>query len=236
MKETPTTTWPEIAFGCADSSRLVASRFPPVSLYDRVADPADLDTVFAIEMLTNPRLRQEVGELSIVPQDERISGPGTTAVMAAFTHLNPEGSRFSDGSFGVYYAAIALETAIAEVSHHRSVFLKRTQEPAIEVDLRNYRATIAAHLTDVRGAAPLHDPEDYAAPQALARQLVASGRDGVIYDSVRHPGGTCVALFRPKAVVPPVRQAEHISLVWDGHRISGWYQKSEHHWLLDKPR
>ena len=31
--------------------------------------------------------------------------------MAAFTHLNPEGSRFSDGSYGVYYAAHTLATA-----------------------------------------------------------------------------------------------------------------------------
>jgi hypothetical protein len=213
--------------------RLIASRFPPVGLFDRVADPADLDVVFAIETMTNPRLRQEAGDLSIVPPEERISGPGTTAVMAAFTHLNPEGSRFSDGNYGVYYAADDLQTAVAEVSHHRTLFLSRTSEPAIEVDLRNYRATIDAILAELRGQRGgwpgVYDPDRYGDSQSLGRRLQAGGSFGIAYDSVRHAGGQCVALFKPKAVVPPVRQAEHISLVWDGSRISGWYQKSEHH-------
>ncbi|CAN5336029.1 RES family NAD+ phosphorylase [soil metagenome] len=221
----------ELAWDC--SCRLIPTRFPPVTLYDRVADPADLAAVFAIEMMTNPRLRQVLGELSIVPESERVSGPGTTPIMAAFTHLNPDGSRFSDGTFGVYYAALDLETAVAEVSHHRAVFLGFTREPAIEVDMRNYRAYIVTAVTDVRGMSPtmadIYSPDSYAASQILARRLRSEGGRGVAYDSVRRAGGECVALFTPKAIVPPVRQAEHISLVWDGTRISGWYEKSGLH-------
>ena len=77
--------------------RLVPSRFPPISLFERVADAADLDVVYAVEALTNPRLRQEVGEISLVPAAERMSGAGSSPIMAAFTHLNPMGSRFTDG-------------------------------------------------------------------------------------------------------------------------------------------
>jgi hypothetical protein len=98
----------------ARSYRLVPSRFPPVGLFDRVARPEDLEAVFAAEALTNDRLRDEAGDLALVPPGDRISGPGTTPVMAAFTHLNPEGSRFSDGTFGVYYGAREMETAVAE--------------------------------------------------------------------------------------------------------------------------
>ena len=98
------------------SYRLIASRYPTVSLYDDIADPADLEVVFAIEALTNPRIRNDLGQLQLVPPEERISGAGSTPIMAAFTHLNPEGSRFSDGSYGVYYAAQDLDTAVAEVS------------------------------------------------------------------------------------------------------------------------
>ena len=79
------------------SYRLVPSRFPPVGLFDRVSDPADLEVVLAVESLTNDRLRNETGEIRLVPPEDRVSGPGTTPIMAAFTHLNPEGSRFSDG-------------------------------------------------------------------------------------------------------------------------------------------
>ena len=51
--------------------RLIASRFPTVGLYDQVAAPEDLDVVFAIEALTNPRVRQELGQLSLVPPADR---------------------------------------------------------------------------------------------------------------------------------------------------------------------
>ncbi len=55
-------------------------------------------------MLVNPRLRNEAGAIHLVPPEERVTGPGATWVMAPFTHFNPNGSRFSDGTYGVYYA------------------------------------------------------------------------------------------------------------------------------------
>jgi hypothetical protein len=212
-----------------DSCRLVPSRFPPVSLFERVADPADLDVIFAIEALGNPRLRDAAGDLRLVPPDQRISGPGTSAIMAAFTHLNPEGSRFSDGSYGVYYAARKLETAVAEVGYHRARFLARTKEAPIEIDLRCYRVKIKAKVCELRGIddALVYAPDSYAASQVFARQVGAAGLLGIAYDSVRDPGGECAALFTPKALVPPAREAEHVTLRWNGERIEGWYLKSE---------
>ena len=208
--------------------RLIASRFPTVGLYDRIAAPDDLEVVFAIEGLTNPRVRQELGQLSLVPPDERVVGPGATLVMAAFTHLNPLGSRFSDDSWGVYYAAESLETAVAEVSHHRGVFLARTQEPAIDLDLRWVQADLFEKLHDLRGEREsrpaLYDPDAYGASQAFARTLRVQGSAGLAYDSVRRAEGQCVALFRPKAL-SRARAAGHIGLHWDGKAISHWYEK-----------
>jgi len=210
------------------SYRLIASRYPTVGLYDAIADPADLEVVFAIEALTNPRLRNELGELQLVPPAERISGAGSTPIMAAFTHLNPEGSRFSDGSYGMYYATNDLDTAVAEVSHHRAVFLARTQEPALEIDLRLITAPLDARLHDLRGlrrsAPQLYDPVDYSTGRTLGRQLRLAGSWGVLYHSVRHPGGLCAGLFRPQAL-KPAREAAHIALHWDGSRITHWYEK-----------
>ncbi|HZT55419.1 MAG TPA: RES family NAD+ phosphorylase [Burkholderiaceae bacterium] len=216
------------------SYRLIPSRYPTVGLYDRVADPADLDVVFAIEALTNPRIRDEIGQLQLVPPQERVSGAGSTMVMAAFTHLNPEGSRFSDGSYGVYYAAHALDTAVAEVSHHRALFLSRTNEPALDIDLRVIAATVNAELHDLRGlgkrGVALLDPNRYAAPQTLGRQLRAAGSWGVVFPSVRHAGGVCVGVFRPKAL-RQARSGAHIALHWDGARITHWYEKRGPHAL-----
>jgi RES domain-containing protein len=219
---------PLLAIDWHPSIRLIPSRYPTVGLYDRIADPADLDVVFAVEALTNPRMRDELGQLPLVPAAERVSGPGSTPIMAAFTHLNPEGSRFSDGSYGVYYAAQSLETAVAEVSYHRANFLARTAEPAIDVDMRVISATVDAPLHDLAAVPgpgdPIFDPVSYAVSQVLGRRLREAGSWGVHYPSVRHAGGWCVGLFKPRAL-KPARTGAHIALHWDGQRITHWFEK-----------
>ncbi len=217
--------------------RLIATRFPTVGLYDQVAAPEDLDVVFAIEALTNPRVRQELGQLSLVPPAERVAGPGATLIMAAFTHLNPLGSRFSDASWGVYYAAESLATAVAEVSHHRGAFLARTAEAAIDIDLRWIQADLTTRLHDLRGqgeAMPaIYDRDRYGASQDLARALRAQGSAGIVYDSVRQrhdPAGQCIAVFKPRAL-SNARAAGHIGLHWDGQQISHWFEKGAPHVL-----
>jgi len=208
----------------------VPSRFPPVGLYDRVARAEDLEAVFAAEALTNDRLREEAGDLRLVPPGERIAGPGTTPVMAAFTHLNPEGSRFSDGTYGVYYAAREMETAIAERAHHSARFLARTGEAAGELDMRTYIARIDAEMADLRACGrrrrnDLMAPDDYSASQAFGRSLRQEGAGGIVYESVRRAAGECVAVFRPR-LVRDCAQGPHICLVWDAGRMTGWYEKS----------
>ena len=208
--------------------RLIPSRFPTVQLFDAIADPADFDIVFAIESLTNPRLRNGLGELDLVPTAERVFGPGSTLIMAAFTHLNPEGSRFSDGTYGVYYASATFEYALAEVIHHREKFLARTDEAAIDLDMRVILADIDARLQDLRGfgerAAAVLDPDSYAAGQALGRSLRGNGSVGVVFPSVRFEEGECVGLFRPKAL-RNARADRYVGLHWDGSRISHWFEK-----------
>ena len=200
--------------------RIVPSRFPPVGVFDRIADPADLDALFALEAMTNPRLREEAGALAQVPRERRIAGPGSTPVMAAFTHLNPEGSRFSDGSWGVFYAAHSVATAIEETAYHRERFLAATAEPPCEMQMRCYRTRIDCRLHDIRGGwKAAHDPDGYTASVALAARLREAGSNGIVYDSARDPGGACVAAFYPDVVAPCV-QAQHLLYRWDGRRIA----------------
>lgn len=209
------------------SYRLIPSRFPPIGIYDRVADPADLEAVLAIENMTDPRMRQEAGDISLVPTEDRISGKGTTPIMSAFTHLNPEGSRFSDGSYGVYYASRTLDTAITETRHQRERFLGRTREAPIEIDMRAILANIDARLHDIRGRIGLkdiYDSDSYAAGQALGRRLRAMNSYGIAYDSVRRPGGECIGIFRPPALKDCVEGA-HYCYVWDGAKITTVYEK-----------
>lgn len=208
--------------------RIIPSRFPPINLFERVTDPADLEAVIAGESLTNQRLRDEAGDIRLVPPEDRISGPGASVIMAAFTHLNPEGSRFSDGTFGVFYAANGLETAIAETKHHRERFMRATGERRMELDMRVYLVDLDAALHDLRGrraAFPLvyHD-DDYAAGQHLAATLRRQGADGIAYDSLRRAGGECAAVFRPR-LLANCRQERHLCYVWNGRRIETVYEK-----------
>lgn len=208
--------------------RIIPSRFPPISLFEEVADPADLEAVYEIEAMTNDRLRDEVGDLQLVPDEDRVSGPGTSPIMAAFTHLNPSGDRFTDGSYGVFYASLNLDTAIAETKYHRVQFMEATDEPAQELDMRVYAADLAATLHDLRGMRESHpeyyDPIDYGISQGLARELRDAKSDGIAYQSVRHEGGECAAVFRPR-LLSNCRQERHLCYVWDGRKIKDVYEK-----------
>ena len=215
------------------SWRIVSSLFPPRGLFDRVSTPEDLETVLEIEGLTNDRLRNEIGELELVPKEDRIYGAGTTPIMAAFTHLNPAGSRFTDGSYGVYYAGRSIDTAIAETRFHKERFLRATKEKALEVDMRSYASGVDAEFHDIRGQQAERpdiydpDPDRYGPGQVLAKSLRLDGSNGIVYDSVRDKGGECVSVFRPRLLSPAV-QGHHFCYVWDGSAISDTYVKSKY--------
>lgn len=208
--------------------RILPSRFPPIQLFERVAAPEDLEAVFELESMTNPRLREEVGSIRLVAPEDRISGPGTSVIMAAFTHLNPQGSRFSDGTYGVFYAARSLHTAIAETRYHRERFMRATAQNRMELDMRVYLVDLAGELHDLRGLSAeltlVYHADDYAAGQQLARRLRGAGSNGIAYDSVRHAGGECAAVFRPRLLANG-RQERHLCYVWDGTRIVTVYEK-----------
>lgn len=91
------------------------SHFPPIDLYDDIADPRDRDLLSAAVQRTNPRMADTYGKLSPVPVERLLSGAGASWVMAPFVHFSPDRpSRFSDGSYCAYYAGDTLETALRE--------------------------------------------------------------------------------------------------------------------------
>jgi hypothetical protein len=143
--------WPTSPLAWLPAWRVVPTRFPAVNLFDRVASPEDFEALYALEAMTNDRLRTEVGELDLVPRDERRFGPGWGPIMAAFTHLNPLGSRFSDGTYGVFYCAASRATAIAETRYHSALFLAATQEPPLRQQMRLYSVLAEGDVVDLRG-------------------------------------------------------------------------------------
>ncbi|WP_170145864.1 RES family NAD+ phosphorylase [Rhodoplanes elegans] len=209
----------------ATTHRLIASRYPPVGVFDDLAtDPQDLAAAYLLEQLTNDRLSPVTRRLPLLPPDEIVQGPGATLVMAAFLHADPAGGRFTDGRLGAWYAALDRDTAIAETVHHatRRLRLSDGAFPS-SIQMRALTAGIDCRLVDLRGAGEsrpeLYDPVDYTASRTFGTTLRwpanGAGANGIVYDSVRTPGGTNVCVFRPSLVRLPVLQGDHLEYRWD---------------------
>lgn len=209
----------EVDVGWEAAYRIIPSHYPPINVFETLYDSADeLEIAFALESLTNDRLVAQAGNFSAVRREDWVTGPGATALMAAFTHVGYP-SRFTDGSFGIYYAADTEATAIAESAHHKSRFLAATKEPDMELTMRVYKNMIVKPLLDLRADAfaPLCDPESYVASQQFGKQQNAAGCWGLLYASVRHAGGECAAILRPPAISLPT-QTRHLRYVWSGEQ------------------
>lgn len=202
--------------------RLVNSKFPPIALFDDVADVSEFETLYQIQALTNPRLQNEVGRLELIPHMEIPFGiPGCTYATAPFTHVNPDGSRFSDGSFGVLYLAATMETALAEVHHHQDKYWSKVQGLNYErFVFRGLSCAFVDHsmkdATSLPMSDPIYDPDDYTHSRALGRAVKNIGRSGLRYNSVRLQGNDCWALMTPK-IVSSIIQTAHYEMIWNGH-------------------
>ena len=149
--------------------------------------------------------------------------------MAAFTHIG-FASRFSDGSYGVYYAASTLETAIKETAFHRAIFYNASKEPTCSISMREYIATVKKPLVDITSnkydTFLNPDPDFYNVSQVFGRKIQGKKHWGLLYPSIRDEGSLCVAVFRPSALTIP-NQGCHLKYIWDGTSISEVYIESK---------
>ena len=205
-----------------DTHRLIPSRHLPHgdSVLVWIADDvAHLQAIFELDAATNDRLLAEHQMLPGIGVEELVVGvPQATVINASFCHANPLGARFSGPDRGAWYAAFEIATSQAEVGFHKSVQLVEIGRFEETVTYDDYLADFSASFHDLRRATGLRgclDPDSYVEAQALAEDLLDAGSLGVVYPSVRRPGGTCVACFRPP-LVGNVRRAKTYRLTWDG--------------------
>lgn len=216
---------PPLASVSWQTHRIIRSLYPPIDLFEDIADPADWELLAAAEAKTNPRIMETIGNLALVPVDRRVSGDSASMVMAPFTHVSKDRpGRFSDGSYGVYYAGESLEVAIFETAFHHGRFMEATaQPPGWTSDFRELVGRIEKDLHDITDA-PAYavcldpDPTKYGPAQNFAAELRLDGSDGLLYPSVRHSGGKCIAAFWPDVVSIPT-QASHLAYHWDGTKV-----------------
>lgn len=184
--------------------RVISTRYPQVHLFERVASPEEWEVLYAVEALTNDRLRDQVGEIRLVPPEDRVYGDGASWIMAAFTHapVDGRGGRFNR-DFGVFYCSNDENVSVAESSYNRARFLRESRlfEP-IQQEMRVLRADLGpVELHDVRHLVghPIYDQDDYGEAQALGSALRKAKSYGIHYSSVR-TDGECFGVMRPTAL------------------------------------
>jgi hypothetical protein len=219
--------YPRIAVKWHPAYRVIPTRFPAVGPFDRIASAQDFDALYALEAMTNDRLRDEVGDISLVPEAERLYGNGSRPIMAAFTHLNPQGSRFSDGTYGVFYCTQKKETAVAETRYHQALFMAATREPPMRLQMRLYTVEANGRVVDLRKACRadprIMDPDNYVIAQSVGRELRGDRAQGILYPSVRHAGGHCLAAFRT-GIVKNCLHSAYLEYNWNGREIDAVFE------------
>ncbi len=207
------------------SYRVIASEYAGENLFDRFPNADEFEDYRAIADLTSPHALHEMGAIALVADEDRIWGPGSGLIMAAFAWPGRP-SRFSDGTRGTYYAASTEETAISETRYHDTRMLAGSGPVVLEKTM--IEAELTGTLVDVRTGCPaprgLDHLTDYSAGQSFGRVVRSCRGDGIVYHSVRHrndsgaPLGDCAAVLRP----PVLRNAvasRNIEYHWDGQQI-----------------
>ena len=205
-----------------DTHRLIPSKYSANgdSVLVRIADDdGHLKDIFELDNATNDRLLAENNRLPGIGIDELVFGiPYFRIVNAAFCHAHPNGSRFNGPDRGAWYAGFDLETSQAEVAFHKSVELAEVNWLTEEITYDDYLADFSSNFHDIRGDAQYANcinPDSYVASQGLAETLLKDEGLGIVYPSVRHTAGTCLACFRP-ALVGNVRKAKTYLFTWEG--------------------
>lgn len=203
------------------AARVIASEYAGESLFDQVASAAEYDDLMEVADLTNPAMRHAQGDVHLVPMEDRVYGPGAGLIMSAFSWPG-RGSRFSDGTYGAFYAGRTLATAVAETVHHQTRVLAGLSSTVLE------KTVLVVHvheaLVDIRrphSVPPnVYDPVDYGMAQAFGATVRRFQAFGIVYQSVRDtPDGECVAIFRPPAL-SSARVQQTLEYHWDGQRIT----------------
>ena len=196
-----------------------------------------------IRLVSSARLRDAVmapladddDELALLAEidgglsaDELVHGvPHAKFINASFAYAKPrEPGRFNPADRGAWYAALAVETCLAEVGHHLTQALADAADFNAVVEYGEMIASMSGIFVDLRGTSDhpgLHPNAEkgYPVGNALAAQARAEGHNGIIYPSVRHPEGICIAALWPN-VVQSVTQGAMYRLTWSGSPEFTW--------------
>ncbi|PLK22682.1 RES domain-containing protein [Porphyrobacter sp. TH134] len=203
--------------------RLVTSaRLRDAALAPLADTPGELDDLAEIEGATSSRQIAEDRGLAGLDAAELVHGvPHARFINASFAYAKPrEPGRFNPAERGAWYAALDVATCLAEVGFHLTKALADAGDFDAVVEYGEMIASMSGVFIDLRTdpGHPALDPDPaagYPAGNALAAWARGEGHNGIIYPSVRHEGGTCIAALWPN-VVQSVVQGAMYRLTWAG--------------------
>lgn len=202
---------------------LIPSRFPPVPLYRRISAGND-DDIAAIAELHNPRVKEK----------QRLFGLGGGGVddtsprfqnwnHAPFAYSNPEGTWFFDRFIRCLEMSQDRQTALAVSVAKREMFLRRTAEAPIALDMRMLSRTVSGAFLDVQSVSvDLSVTERRKLGEKLMCRARAEGLCGVLFRSSERPSGTRICVLNGNVLGRAI-QGEHFRYSWDGNRVSSLY-------------
>ena len=137
-----------------------------------------------------------------------------------------QASRFSDGSYGVWYGAESVETTVHETAWHWYNGLLADagfQNERVVAERKVYTVACKAALLDFTGLTgeypDLLHPSDYGTAQRVGARIHHEGHPGLLIQSVRHREGRNVAIFNPAVLANP-RMKCHLSYRLEEGRIT----------------
>jgi RES domain-containing protein len=203
--------------------RLVATARLRDPVLRKLVDEADVAALEEIEGATSGRLRAQATGAERLDRRELVYGVAHAHfINAAFAYFMPRTlNRFSGPGRGAWYAALALDTCVAEVAFHMERELANVADFNAIVDYAELYASFIGDFVDLREARPRPDFLDpdpgksYAAGNIFADAVRSAGHYGIVYPSARHRGGTCLVALVPHAV-QSVAQGAVVRLVWTG--------------------
>lgn len=187
-----------------------------------VDDEDELQALAEIEGATSARrIAQDRGISGLAANELVYDVPHAHFINASFAYAKPQQpNRFNGGDRGAWYAALDVATCLREVGFHLTNALADAGDFNATVEYAEMFCSLAGDFLDLRQASdhPSLDTDKakaYPIGNALADSARAAGLNGIIYPSVRHPGGTCLVALRP-AAVQSVRQGAVYRVTWRG--------------------
>lgn len=188
-----------------DLVRNIVSLRVSQDLFDDLSDdPEAWSSAIDLEIATKPKFFTSPTPAIDRPFEEAV---WNDAIDYPFKHWMR--SRYSDGTFGVWYGADTIETTIFETMHHwRSGLLADAGflQPGIKIERKIFSVRCDAALVDLRPAVPafpaLVDSSDYSLTQQIGARLHREGHPGLVTRSARC-AGDMYSVLNPKVLKNP---------------------------------